>query len=950
MKQAIRLRKHAVIDNYEFYRNNRPLKENKPDALLMSCTEFIPLLDFDVSALVGKRITQATLILQLIGEDYPVEVELTTVTHPWTEQADLKRWDGERRWKGEQVATDFIMEAGHSRIFRTTPVFDGATRLYRITVELDQIYDMVYGRSFGLGVTDRKSKLFDKEARLAAKRFNLDEQAGVTPTLEIEYDDTAVTVPGQPLFVGACENRYEESFESSSLAVRWENADTARGPKEYRYNRVYYSESGAVLPLSQMMEADIWRVPGWEACEQGGYTEISGLRPETVYTIAVTACSRSGESEPVRTTIRTARASVRPPLPDSEEEFVCPAGAIAANGIAVHVIDEFSKVNPITGDVYEAGPSGCGIGREGGKPLTGAGIRTESGVRLQGVPGETVAFQLVFEQEAAAEREWTLSITGSEAYKTTWNRIWYVPVTGDQGENWYPEAALPCDGTIRMPADNGRMTGQRFQAVLVEFALSPSVAPGRQSASIGIACGSAAQLSIPLELEVLDIATARSGFNFELLGYMPPPRYEKLHYGDEGFFETEEAYYRTADTHGMFVNTMPYIQDGRVFPGSAPEVEIFGGSARVTDWTVYDEHYSRYFDGSYFKDEAGNPRPVPVQFVPFFENWPMPVDDYYKIKASTASYYEMINEMKLKVTNTADDFDPAYREGIKQVFKDFIRHIDEMNWKSVKFLWYLNNKYIWKNMDFLPPPQADENKGGCCWWLLDEPLIRDDWEAIRYYGEILKEAQREMNSGYNIVYRVDISRYHNLYTTLDGVLGLSCISSVSFQEKGRLAKYRKDRYGEEFWVYGHLAPIDSPATNNVLNVLEVYASGGTGYLSWENFGKDEAYDKPVRTAGMYPGGRFGLREPAVSLRLKAARHALQLLDYLEAFKRMQGYNDLQIKAYIEQFVVLKGKSDTHFFDDAGGLSYGGGAQRQLSRLRSDLIRKLGTSQLKNGKE
>ena len=190
-------------------------------------------------------------------------------------------------------------------------------------------------------------------------------------------------------------------------------------------------------------------------------------------------------------------------------------------------------------------------------------------------------------------------------------------------------------------------------------------------------------------------------------------------------------------------------------------------------------------------------------YLPFHENWPMPINEYYKVKVdrSPEDYPENVNEHKLKANSPYVDFMPGYREGIKSVLKEFIAHIDEKGWKDVQFQYFFNNKHFYKESGVLEGRKGRKgyeillwlgertcgNDGqGTSWWLLDEPHFRDDWEAVHYYGTILREAQKELDSGYNVKFRVDISCYNQLFNFLDGVLDTAIVAVKPYNERGLL--------------------------------------------------------------------------------------------------------------------------------------------------------------------
>ncbi len=147
------------------------------------------------------------------------------------------------------------------------------------------------------------------------------------------------------------------------------------------------------------------------------------------------------------------------------------------------------------------------------------------------------------------------------------------------------------------------------------------------------------------------------------------------------------------------------------------------------------------------------------------------------------------------------------------------------------YLYFLNNKYYWKDPNFVENPKGIVD--GTSWWLLDEPFFRDDWHALNYFGSILKEVQDELNSGYNFVFRADLSFCYLQFYYLDGLLNINCTSAGVPPKQADYLRYRRDYFGEECWVYcGLNGPSHSNMGNNYMTPLMAYLAGATGYLPW----------------------------------------------------------------------------------------------------------------------
>ena len=340
----------------------------------------------------------------------------------------------------------------------------------------------------------------------------------------------------------------------------------------------------------------------------------------------------------------------------------------------------------------------------------------------------------------------------------------------------------------------------------------------------------------------------------------------------------------------------------------------------------------------------------------------MKMADYYRVDMSdfrVEDYPENINQHKLRARSLWEDFAPGYREGIKAVMKDFIRHIDEKGWNGVTFQYFLNNKHFYKRKGFLDAckdrrslefwltgPTCGNDGGGTSWWLLDEPNFMDDWDAIAYFGSILREARAEAGSGENIRFRADLSCYNLLFDHLDGILDIGVCGSTFYNHREDYLRDRRRCYGEDYWVYGSWNAIDSNNLESALWFLDAALRGGQGIVPWYNYALDYNYEAADTCAAVYPGGRFGSVKPFPSLRLKAGRKALELIRYLRTMQQVFGYSDLQLRTYADGFLrdyglSLSGETVKANDIDAGTVRYENAADGYaLEALKTDILRRL----------
>src|SRR5439155_15079062 len=94
-----------------------------------------------------------------------------------------------------------------------------------------------------------------------------------------------------------------------------------------------------------------------------------------------------------------------------------------------------------------------------------------------------------------------------------------------------------------------------------------------------------------------------------------------------------------------------------------------------------------------------------------------------------------ILEHALRAPPVEQAFDQEFKDEFQAVAREFARHFREKGWTQTQFQFYLNNKYYYRD-----PKQGGY---GSYWWLLDEPMHRDDWLALRFFGKLFRGALGE---------------------------------------------------------------------------------------------------------------------------------------------------------------------------------------------------------------
>jgi hypothetical protein len=581
--------------------------------------------------------------------------------------------------------------------------------------------------------------------------------------------------------------------------------------------------------------------------------------------------------------------------------------------LRVWAFGECEKAHPVSGNLLEeTGAAGYG------KAPTGHYRRANvvwdgatSTIHLAGARNEFVAFQLCVEATCGELRNVRIEadVPGArvEVFKN-----WYV-----RDGDWFAEVALPIRGACSIPDPLNNVAGQRNQSLLVDVWIPHDAPPGKCSGRVRISADGVTPFELPIALTVWPFTLPDTlSFDVDLNAYGPPGK------GDAA---TELAFHRLAHAHRATLCILGYNQAGRVNPDYAPALAGNGKEMRVANWSAFDARHGRYFDGSAFHDLPRRGVPLSHAYLPLHEAWPSDIRKHYDYTPTVTKYPEMIAEHALRARAVEDAFDPQFKEEFAAVAREFARHYRERGWTRTQFQFFLNDKYYFKD-----PKQGGR---GSSWWCLDEPMHRDDWLALRFFGRMFKQAVAESPNP-NFVFRADISRPQWQRDWLDGLVDLMCVSREFFA-KNELCMAMK-RGGVRFWHYG---------TGNDLRVsnltgeawgVKVYLAGGDGFLPWNSLGGDASFDKPTPTTLLYPGQRFGLDAPLASLRLKAFRRSQQDVEYLALLAAKKGWDRAQTAAALASLLDLAARTQQTSADDAGRTLFDDLTSGPFARLRASV--------------
>ena len=948
MEKTNFLKRHATIDLY-LYDGQLEKREvlTNPEIISMNNMHNMPLLDFDLSYLAGKKILSASLEMTNINGDVPFEVDITTISQNWNEKyATYYAYDKGRTWAFGGWFSDVIMSAGYSKYFREKVVFDEKTKAVTVNIPAEVIYAMAVEQSFGFGILDAKSYGYpdDKPDGNGGKRMKLFAavpELGPVPKLTVEYEDAdCVCAPVEVKNLSALPVEARDSDFGMAVNLNW---DLEGEICDNMYYNIYYSDSTTKIKDMKLLEK--YMTPSLDKKSCG--TTVCGLEADKKYWFAVGTSNGISKSVPVVIGVSTLTAEKMPEVIKSETmSKECAKDAFVSESFTVGIIDETAKINPVSGEAYVYGETSPWI----------SGIYADKKVYISCAKGEKYAFQLAVTTKKE-QADFDIDLCGCLADSVKLYKVWCV----NTKDNWYPEIAIPIaidegDNKFAIPYVDNKIAGQKELSILVEIDISEYAKAKIYDLKICVKSGNE-QIVIPVNVEVADIVVPRveDKFVMELNGYVYLPKCAGYELDDPRCKDVEREYNRLAYEHNSVINILPYSHGGIIQENAfAPEIGMVDGDMRVTNWSAWDDHFEQYINGSYVEEITEKRVPVTHLYLPFHENWPMKVSDYYKIKVNTTQYPHCVNEHMEKCTNIYDDFDEGYRRGIKSVMKDFIRHFEEKGWHNVQFQYFFNNKHFYKqkgihdNFPFgdglakwLAWNTTPNDGSATSWWLLDEPHYRTDWEALEFYASILREAQKETKGGKMIKFRADLSCFNHAWNFLDGLLDTNAAGGTIARYREDILRKRKRVFGEEYWPYGGWRGISDDNTDAILWIIDIYLRGSRGVLPWYNFALDLNYETADNCAAIYPAKRFGKDTAYASMRLKAGRKGLEIVKYLEALRKAFGYSDKQLRHYVSAFVNLTGENVKKDAIDAGTNVYAK-SQNSLEEMKRDMLKKLDT--------
>ena len=931
------------------------------------------LMKFDVSAIRGWTVDRALLHLHSARPEHRLRtMGVSTVSADWSEGEGQGGGPDEGGccftharyptdlWAGPQSDfTDVAFGVGNTLAHYTDirepdgtgssptrgPRGGGAPNGWlEIDVPPQLVQALVCGNSYGLVVSDEKGQTFANNDVHSREQSQYQPYMTVTGVARDRRPPVAIGDPRALALPRAAD------FDTGAVELQF-TSPTDDGPEGRAFSyRVSYRRAGD----AEEMSLPRYLTPHPKAAGEPERIVVPGLAPGESYSFSVVAVDAAGNaSEPATVEVRASGAK---PLPASLPTVASgsqqgPEPSAHGGKLRVWACGDCQKVHPVSGNLLEEAGDEAYAGPPRGRYRRGNYIwdGAASTIRLAGGRNEFVAFQLIIEASARALHDVRVGmsdLSGPRGAKlpaaghTELFKVWYVrdgeprarQSPGDGG--WFPEVAVPLTGEFEIPDPENAIDGQRNQSVFVDLYIPHDAPAGDYTGRMTVSADGVPAVSVPIALTAWPLVLPDTlTFEVELNCYGPFGRDFGISGDGPEYPELELKYHRLTHAHRTTINSLAYTHSGRVHAGYVPPVEGRGAAMGVTDWAAWDERFGRYLDGSAFADLPRAGVPLSHMYLPFHEAWPADIREHYRWAPTTTEYPEMIVQHALTAPPVEEAFDEEYKAAFVAISREFAEHFRERGWTQTRFQFYLNNKRIYKR------------NGGraTSWWLLDEPMHRDDWLALRFFGEMFKRGvevsppptppQAGGRGTVQFVFRGDISRPQWQRDWLDGLVDLMCVSRTFFSKNRRCMAMRTES-GIEFWNYGTANEIKLSNLNAEAWPVKVYLAGGDGLLPWQTIGRDANFTEPAATALLYPGKRFGIMGPLASLRLKALRRGQQDVEYLALLAEKKGLDRPQLARLAASTLDLRAVTAQAFLDDAGRTVFESLQAEQFHRLRA----------------
>jgi len=922
------------------------------------------LMAFDCSAIRGWTVSKANLKLTLARGDL-YGVGLCTVLAPWSEgrgmnwtpapggacwafarcprpgakptAEDLWAWPGSSIagvcWAHPQAR---YSHAGPAELKRA-PAGDKRFTVLTVPVAPKLVESLATGTAYGLVLTDDKGQVTESFALYGPGRpyrsddsqnpwvFTRDVQdESLRPVLEVWGEPADKTPPGAPGNVKVVETRPTEG--TVVLAFDAPGDDGGKG------TALAYRVVRSDRPVTDGGWKDAQPLPRWSLPlpVAGGARQrmpVFTLPPGRHY-LGIRAVDEAGNAGPV--TPVTVKVPEPPPAKLITPKVTQVRASRARKAPAVFACPDTVKIDPVSGAVLR---DGAGYVLRPGYALANEVWRARAGqITLTAAANETVALKVIVARTGEAIRSARVTVTDLAGAAGTIPaadcarcfRLWYVktgappaPPSGPgelddptrRPSGWHGDACLPLEApfeqTFDVPAADNRVPNQHYQAVWVDLYVPRDAKPGSYDGKVRVSGVAAGPVELALRVNVLPIRLPDTiSWRVDLNRYGEVSRHTRVRGTPTEVIE--RRYYQLAHQHRATINALPYSQSGNVYAGFIPAMKGKGTDISVADWTAFDKRWGPMLDGSAFSRQAGYVGPgadTPIShiYLPFCEAWPVPLSKDVYADYAKLSTREEFGRWAMTSRRPREAFSDAYQAAYVRVSRQFFEHFASKGWTGTAFQAFYNNKYYFKVAYF----GGGFHKTGSSFWLLDEPVDYDDYNANRFFLSLVRRGHDAAGAPrVKVEYRTDVSQPEMTRGLWAGVADVWCCSAI-FRFAPTAAVRRQWLEGENYWHYGGGPSPSAPAVAMIRHFLRSWCAGTTGELPYWTFGGSN-WRRADNLATIYTGVNYAgsgknYPGPVAGVRLKLIRRAQQDIEYMHLLAGCKGWDRARVRAAVARY-------------------------------------------------
>ena len=488
---------------------------------------------------------------------------------------------------------------------------------------------------------------------------------------------------------------------------------------------------------------------------------------------------------------------------------------------------------------------------------------------LHGARNEFVSFQMALQDVTVPFEEIDLTFTTLKSPEGSICECNFKPYF-----EWFhnlkgmliPDLLLPWDDkrnsydVTKLAKDHYKAT---YTAFWIDLFIPADAIPGFYTATLDVKAGSITA-SFPIEVTVYNpilcnealIQADMNNYADTVSRNFPTLMANDKRFEDGSFFKAERNFFRISHENRCFFHHLPYSHSSKNWLTFAPKLEGEGKNIRVSDWTLFDEHYESYLNGEEFKDSERGPIPLPYCYLPFCFDWP--------------SSYEKWGTKGFKTEN-------------RRIMLDFIEHFEEKGWKNTVFEIFLNHK---KRYRFFPYDG-------------DETRFKHDEEVIEIYDDIFNDIIKETDV--KILIRTDSSwSFGEQYATkYSKMIQMWTVGNGCLQFWPEAYEYMK-KQGTILWTYTGLPSLESDMTGIYKYPLQCLQNEWTGFLYWNSSGIGSDFLNCPQGNGSetlyYPAHPFNDELGVLpSIRLKYQRDCMQQVDLIKMYEGTWTFHKMREK-------------------------------------------------------